>query len=508
MIKFINKLVNIEIKSYDETFGPLYIYLSQKKDSIIYSDTIKELLDCPKIPKPLKISPQSISFLLQSGFIPPPKTIYKNIYILGIGDKAKVLIQNKKFKLKFEHCNPFLKINIKEKKNNSLNCKDFLEILGTACIQQIDESKPTFLFHSSGKDSNSIALALAEAGYQKKVTLLCHDHGRISHDHSNKIKNESNISYKIAKKLGFKHIKLKDFNRKIDTVKKKEIHNIFLKSPFPCLDKVMLAYPLYVSQISNLKNSNIIDGSGNDFYFGTPPSFKEKRFLLLSRIFQNFIIFRKLFNSENILSSLGRTPAEWVGGCNGFTYSESRKFYKPSKDLYNFWLNETLKRRHLSYIDFKTSILTPWTTAEMHIRKVQNFADSVNSKLILPFTDRNVVNYITNLSEENLIDSNNLKNKIFLRQLLKKYIGLDSDKLGKYGWGFHPTELLFNNLKFYSSEIISCKLWEQDQIKTILKRLISNAIKADSSYIATNARTYIFNLYLISAWINKNTYVN
>ena len=508
MIKIINKLENIYFDKFHENFKPIYIYLSQKQDTIIYSDSIKELLNCPKIKRPLKTSTQSISFLLQCGFIPPPRTIYKNIYILGIGDKAKALIQNKKFKLKFEHYNPFLKINIKEKKNNSLNSKDFLEILATACIQQIDETKPTFLFHSSGKDSNTIALALAEAGYQKKVTLICHDHGGIAHDHSNKIKNESNISYKIAKKLGFKHIKLKDYNRKIDFVKKKEIDNIFLKSPFPCLDKVMLAYPLYVSQISDLKNSNIIDGSGNDFCFGTPPSYKEKRLLLLSRIFQNFTVFRKLFNSENILTALGRTSAEWAGGCNGFTYLESKKFYKPSKDLYNFWLNETLSRRHFNLIDFKTSIYTPWTIAEMHIRKVQNFADSVNSKLILPFTDRNVVNYITNLSEENLIDINNLKNKIFLRQLLKKYIGLDSDKLGKYGWGFHPLDLLINNLDFYSTEIINCRLWKKNEIKNILERLISKAIKADSSYSATNARTYIFNLYLISAWINKNIYIN
>jgi asparagine synthase (glutamine-hydrolysing) len=499
---------NVNLNSKFTNTVPTYIYWSEKKNILLYSDSIKELLDNNKVNKPLKIFSQSLSFLLQSGFIPPPRTIYEDIYILGIGDSVKIVNQNKKIKLKFEHHNPFLKVNETEKKNNSLNCEDFLQILATACLKQIDTSKPTFLFHSAGKDSNTIAASLALAGWQKKVTLVCHDHSGINHDHCGKIKNESTISYKIAKKLGFKHIKLKDYDKKIDTVKKKEIHNIFLKSPFPCLDKVMLAYPLYVSQISELKNSNIIDGSGNDFYFGTPPSYKEKRFLLLSRIFQNFTIFRKLFKSENILSSLGRTSAEWAGGCNGFTYLESRKFYKPSKNLYNFWLNETLSRRHFNLIDFKTSIYTPWTIAEMHIRKVQNFADSVNSKLILPFTDRNVVSYITNLSEENLIDINNLKNKIFLRQLLKKYIGLDSDKLGKYGWGFHPIDLLFNNLDFYSAEITNCKLWEQDQIKTILERLISKAIKADSSYSAANARTYILNLYLISAWINKNIYVN
>ena len=39
----------------------------------------------------IKITSEGISFLLQSGVVPPPNTIYKNIFIVGIGDIVKTI---------------------------------------------------------------------------------------------------------------------------------------------------------------------------------------------------------------------------------------------------------------------------------------------------------------------------------------------------------------------------------------------------------------------------------
>ena len=43
--------------------------------------------------------------------MPPPKTAYQDIYILGIGDKAKVSTVNGKINIQFTHAFPFLNAN-------------------------------------------------------------------------------------------------------------------------------------------------------------------------------------------------------------------------------------------------------------------------------------------------------------------------------------------------------------------------------------------------------------
>ncbi len=62
-----------------------------------------------------------------------------------------------------------------------------LELLAEATISKLDETKPSYLFHSAGKDSNSIAIA--EAGYQDKITCISHQ--------SKGEKDESEISRQI-----------------------------------------------------------------------------------------------------------------------------------------------------------------------------------------------------------------------------------------------------------------------------------------------------------------------
>ena len=86
-----------------------------------------------------------------------------------------------------------LSILVMQKKITEPNENFILELLANATIERIDKNKPSFLFHSAGKDSNTIALSLAEAGWQNKVTLITHK--------SKGNADESEISSKIAKNL-------------------------------------------------------------------------------------------------------------------------------------------------------------------------------------------------------------------------------------------------------------------------------------------------------------------
>lgn len=63
---------------------PIYVYVFKDKKKLLYSTSIRELLDDSRVQKPLDISEDGLSFLLQRGVVPPPSTIYKDIYIIGL----------------------------------------------------------------------------------------------------------------------------------------------------------------------------------------------------------------------------------------------------------------------------------------------------------------------------------------------------------------------------------------------------------------------------------------
>jgi len=474
---------------------PVYIYWSADKQVLLYSTSVIELFDDERIPKPLKVSDEGVSFLLQSGVVPPPNTGYQNIYILGIGDTAKVATVNGKIEVIFEHKFPFMNTNRLQADEIKPNADLILQMLAEATINRIDKSKPSFLFHSAGKDSNTIALALAEAGWQDRVTLITHK--------SKGVADESEISKKIAKQLGFKHQILHEVDL-LQASHKLAIKEYFIKAPFPCTDNVMLAYPLYEEQLPELKGSNIIDGGGNDCYMITPPTQRELRTIPLSRLISQLSFMRKFVNSESIFNPLLRTPAEWFGMA-GLSLKDTNKIFPNNQSVYPHWSKKSNSHKSLDIFYFKTDILSTITAAETHIRKVRNFADSIGSNLILPFANQKLAEYYTKLPETYLFNRKQLKNKIILREILKNRIGLDSDKLGKMGWAYSRRSVILQNWNEIMIEIQACKLWRQVDLLKILNRMCNRMNGKGWGAIASCQ--YISRIYIISCWYNHNKYL-
>lgn len=474
---------------------PLYIYQSDNKQTLLYSDSITELLQNEQVIKPLKVSTKGISFLLQSGVVPPTYTAYENIFIVGIGDTAKVFTKDAKIEIEFSHEFPFMNENRLKKEQMTPDTDHILKLIADATVERIDPSKESFLFHSAGKDSNTIALALAEAGYQDKVTLITHK--------SKGDKDESEISKSIADKLGFKHKILYEVDELQDE-HKKAINEYFVNAPFPCTDNVSLAYPLYAHQMPELRGANILDGGGNDVYMMTPPSSRDMKILPFSKITQNLGFLRNFTNFESKLTPLLRTPAEWFG-MSGLSFADTEMILPNADNVYSYWKNESDKRKDWDIYDFKTDILTTVIASELHIRKARNFADSIGSNMILPFANEKVASYFATMPEEYLFDRKLLKNKLILRKLLKKEIELDSDKIGKMGWVYDKNGVVLNNLELIKKEILSCDYWNQDGVEKLILRFEKHFDK--SNRVSEISKSLIYRLYLLSAWLNKNRYI-
>ncbi|RIA36341.1 asparagine synthase (glutamine-hydrolysing) [Ectopseudomonas oleovorans] len=475
---------------------PIYIYWSQCQSLMLYSTSLVALLNDNRVPKPLKVSNEGVSFLLQSGVVPPPKTAYENIYILGVGDKADISTLNNKIYINFSHHFPFSHSGRTLDSGFKPDDNVILEKLAEAAVSRVDHSKPCFLFHSAGKDSNTIALALAEAGWQDQVTLVTHK--------SKGKADESEISARIAKRLGFKHKTLHEVDE-LTSAHKSDIDNYFLMAPFPSTDNVTLAYPLYLQQMPELKGANLIDGGGNDIYMGLPPSIRDCRIMPLSRLTQHASFVRRCVRSESLISLLVRTPAEWCG-VSGLSFADTKKLFPAASSVYPYWSRESGLRKNLDLLDFKTSLLAPIVASEMHIRKARNFSDSIGANLVLPFANEAVARYFYSASECYLFDRKKLRNKVILRDLLKERLKLDSDVIGKKGWSYDSSSITLKNWNWMRQEIIRCSLWDFSSLEKIVSRLRCNVELNRGS--AGRSMRLLYRIYLLSAWHNNNCYLN
>lgn len=474
---------------------PLYLFWPQNKSTLLYSTSIIELLNDARVPKPLKVSSEGISFLLQSGVVPPPKTAYQDIYILGIGDKAQVSTQNGKVDVAFSHQFPFMNANRLATGEMQPDEDLILQMLAEATTSRIAESKPSFLFHSAGKDSNSIALALAEAGWQDKITLITHK--------SKGKADESEISAKIAKQLGFKHQILHE----VDQLKAEHyqaIENYFINAPFPCVDGVTLAYPIYSHQQPELRGANIIDGMGNDVYMTRDITKRLKLLIPPAQFISDLSFLRKYIKSESIFNPLLRTSAEWTG-MSGLSLKDSNKIFKKNISVYDYWSRESKIRKKWDIYDFKSDLGTP-ISSEMFTRKARNFADSIQSNLILPFANQQISEYFGRLPEVHLFDRKNQKNKIIIRKILQERIGLDSDALGKMGYIYDFKTVVDYEWENMVKTIESCALWSSLDMKALINRYLK--YRYGNSRSALNAKSWVYRLYLISSWHSKSKYIN
>ncbi|PMP68645.1 MAG: hypothetical protein C0190_01415 [Thermodesulfobacterium geofontis] len=469
---------------------PCYVYIPPHKNYIIYSYSMEELLQLKEIKYNLEISEEGVSFFLQSGVIPPPKTIFKNIFVLNIGDKLYLKADNNKIKEEFHHEYPFFN---SYRNPELIPDEDYLlSMLAETVRTRKIFGSPTYLFQSLGKDSNTILLALAEAGYQREIiclTLSTEDR-----------KDESEIAEKIAQKLGFKHQKL-PLPSKIEKKHIDELIYYFENIPFPCADGTSLVYPIYATQL-DFKKTDIIDGSGNDIYFGhIPRPIEYKR----QKIYPKFVFFRdwvENLSTGHILQKFSLTRCEMaIYILKGLSYGDCKKIFPESVPVYFYWMEEDKKRKNWDYIDLKGDIWGTKAEYDLVMKKVRNFVSVYKANPIFPWCNKDIALYIGRLPEKYLFDRGKFKNKLLLRKILKERLNLDSDLIGKYSYGFSAYQFLKPILNIVENEILNCKLWDKKGIKVFWKELKERSDK-EKIY-----RKILVRLFLISAWYNHNFYL-
>ncbi|MDI9244991.1 hypothetical protein [Marinobacter sp. CHS3-4] len=448
-----------------------FVYIDNSGCKVYIASNFDEII---AIVNNFDINTFGLSSIIQNSVAIPPQTIYKDVYILPFSYGIQVGFLGNVISVKTirETCLVKEFLSFGEQKFDS---RTFGELMSNSVRNQFNKSSGVLL-HSAGKDSNCIAIALAENGYQNDVEFLSFKSAQ---------NDESAISKKIAYKLGFKHhtISLSQNSRLNFKTYRSTFEEFYQNVPFFTFDMLPLM-AVFHSNVG-LTEKTIFDGMGNDFYMGHIPSRREiQRYL-----FTKYLPLYRLPLLRRILPTKYKkyvsSPTECMG-FPGLTYADAIKLFPQAENTFydvNGLFNQGGVR---GYIENRANIRGLVIDTLVFSFKSINAASVYNAEASFPWVDKYLVNYMNGLAPNELYDLSNYRNKLCLRTYLKQKLGLDSDQMGKMPAGFKPSD-------FYSEEMLG-EIFECESFS--------------SSYIRkmSNDKEFISEIYFLALWLNRNKY--
>jgi len=428
----------------------------------------------------------NISELLQLSYIIPPNTVYRDVYVVNIGDRLIFSKVGNDIDLKYEHKFPFMECYREPKEINNI---DFLESLyGSISRQSIKGN--SFLFHTAGKDSNTVLASYLQAGCKSELTLI----SGASEGNS----DESAISKSIAKKHGLPHVILPILNKlneeKLDYIKQK-----LALQPFPNVDPIMLPLSLYGYNGFDFSESNCVFGDGNDGYFFSLPSMLEK---YLSPITNRLFPLREKtlpISSSSKIASLLRSKLEW-SGVYGLTYYDLNKMLVEPINIHARIVVDEIYRRGFNDLEAKSDAYSTRAISQRMMQKLALFCSSNNANLVLPFADKGLISEWGYLHASQLTDANEGLNKTFLRDIVKDVVGLDTTKIGKKGWSFNYVNFVDENKIIIIREISHCYFWEKGVVEWVSQMYGVRDGLLSSKIYASRA---IYMIFMVTLWLSS-----
>ena len=466
------------------------IYLYHSEGLVIAASTPAAVLDrLTQLGRSATISPFGMSQFLHHGLVPPPHTEWEEIWFIGIGERAVLTDSPKGIDLAFERSYEFVQANSTGQSVPST--ATLLELLTKSVDKQLAEANNQgFLMLSSGKDSVSVAVALAEGGH---TDIPC-----ITYKPSPE-NEEDVLAAGVCRRLGLTHRTL-DLPTDTSAVEKRLVA-FFEGSPRPCADLVQIPYALAVVD-SGLMSGAVFDGSGNDAYMGYVPGsgFRTKqRYRVRSQSVARLI--ESIVPVDSPINYLTRSRLSSGLPCRTLRFADTKKFYADALDTEPWWHQMDEEVADLDSIDLMSSVMTIYEDqAAVHL-KAYVAAAAFGLEAKLPFTDPEIVDYFFNLPTPNKLDPDSGETKILLREMLMDTIGYDAGKVGKHYFGFAGDRFLIEHHDFVLSEISQCTLWEPSVASLAASWL--DRVERRSLYYHS-----LLILFQLSAWHNHSRYIN
>lgn len=228
----------------------------------------------------LPIDLVSVADLLRNAFVYPPHTIYRDVKAAAAGfDPDQDLHQSPEFRFDYRASPPPQRPSMAAVDSDAL-LETWHRLLCDAVSRSTLGMRAPWLLQSGGKDSTSLAIAVAEA--RPDTTCLTYLGG---HE-----ENEVESAHLVARRLGLRHETLvcdpgRAYDRYLAMVP---------RMPLLSADFAILSYADLATEISEKGGDGVLDGLGSDVYFGSTIS---RRQWLLSMLARGLRLPAGLFNS-------------------------------------------------------------------------------------------------------------------------------------------------------------------------------------------------------------------
>jgi hypothetical protein len=364
------------------------------------------------------LDPVSIADLLRNTFVYPPHSIYRQVKVAATGfDPTQDMHDAPRFHYPFQSALAPSRPPPGTVDDASL-LQTYHRLLCDSIARATAGMRSPWFFQSGGKDSTSMAIALAEM--RPDVTCLTYLGGREE--------NEVASARFVARKLGLRHEALVcDPGRAYD-----RYLAMLPRMPLLTADFAALSYADLATEVNQHRGDGIIDALGADEYFGTPVHSKERILAFLAR---GIRLPQALFNSRLVSRSFKLCFVLATLQMDEFErYFPGSRFSDTEVDDLFGWNISTSSRQRLE--TFRPDInaaqskealrrLSLIIVGSAHVAKGLYTAKAMSLKVAYPYFNERLRDWVFNhVPDDRLIGAGGV-NKV----LMRKYIAQHFDEL-------------------------------------------------------------------------------
>ena len=498
-----------------DSIGEKPIYYGSFTNIFVFSSELKAIKSGFK--KYLTHSKNEMNMMLRFGYVPSPKTIYKNVFKLlpghaiSINEETKIVKQIKWFDLQEE-------INKSRQKTINYNENKLHSVLRSAVKEQMNSDVPLGCLLSGGVDSSLITALMQEQSINKINTFTI--------GFTEDLYDEAKYAKEISRKLNTNHHELYvDSKTALDIIPKLPI---IYDEPFGDSSQIPT---ILVSQLAGSYVKVCLSGDGGDELFGgyNRHIWSETIFNLLN----DSIILQKLI--KNIFLRL--SPNNWNKFYKVLSFllpnalkvnNFGDKLYKilevanfnSKEDLYiklisqirsdlpinhqydevEFFKNKINWNNEFSYLENLMLSDTLNYLPDDILVKVDRASMSCSLETRAPFLDLRVVKEAWQIPIEKKI--NKKSGKLPLKNILNKYLPQELIKRPKQGFALPIDTWLRTSLREWAENLLDDKKLEENlyfdpkAVKEIWK---------DHLIERRNWQYPIWNILMLQSWIeNQN----
>jgi asparagine synthase (glutamine-hydrolysing) len=345
----------------------------------------------------------------------------------------------------------------------------FEELLLAVVRDSIPPRGRVALSLSGGKDSSTLAVALSKICPDRVLAFTV--------GMADKRVDEGNDAALVCKALGLEHV----VHVATDDELASGVHELTAALDQPVGD--LAAMPYYVAMRALPEDCHVLlDGSGNDYYFGCNIGWKLKR--LEQRLgIQNKLpgpLWKMLLGGMSMTTSRMKMLAEtWrkpveetFVGWEGWTQPELSRLLSREVSFEDSYWWRTVRTLDLARpIELQTEAICHVWEPSTAFRKAVHFGQSTGRIVRLPFTDQRLVTWANALPAE--LKYNGKINKYLMRAYMKANLPREIVEKPKHGFIFDLNRVLMNPAYPWAEEMSRggrlrfAPDWSQAQIDTL-----------------------------------------